>query len=143
WMMSFTRVNPTPCGFLVRAAACKDRLCDRWPVRIALPSSAHERPDRTAYLERGFEHSEAGHGPAAEAARGRCLDVGEDRVRAVVRRRAGGLLRLPDLPDLRLVLRAAVGPGSAAPAPARLPCVSRTDRASAGDRLRDGLLDLR
>ena len=41
--MSFIGVNPTPQGFLVRAAACKDRLCSPWPAR----RSARTRQDST------------------------------------------------------------------------------------------------
>ena len=57
--------------------------------------------------------------------------------------RADRVLRVPDLPDLRLLLRAALGSRPAAPAPARLQGLPRSDRASAGDRLRGALLDLR
>ena len=54
-----------------------------------------------------------------------------------------GYFAFPTYPDLRLLLRAAVGPRPAAPAPARLPRLPRPHRAPAGDRLRHGLLDLR
>ncbi len=77
--------------------------------------------------------------PARRAGR----HLGAARLRGAVRGGAGGLLRLPHLPDLRLLLRAAVGARPAAPAAARLRCLPRAHRAPAGDRLRDVLLAVR
>ena len=69
--------------------------------------------------------------------------MGEDRVRDPLRGGARRLPRLPDLPHLRLVLCAAVGPGPAAPAHAGLSRLPGAHRASAGDRVRGRVLDLR
>src|SRR5207253_7667762 len=76
----------------------------------------------------------------AAALRAPSTDVGGRRACRDVRGRAGGLSRVPHVSHLRLLLRAAVGPRRAAPAPARLQGLSRSDRAPAGDRLRHAVL---
>ena len=69
--------------------------------------------------------------------------MGGPRIRGHVPRGADRLLRLPDVSDLRLLLRAVVGPRRPAPSPARLQGLPRSHRAPASDRLRCALLDLR
>ena len=119
------------------------------PSRKSLPREVAPKGRRLARIgsaangQRDTEQAAAGLDPAAAAARGRCLDLGADRLRRPVRGGADRVLRLPHVSDVRLVLRAAVGPGHPAPASARLPRVSRSDRAPAGDRVRSVLLDLR
>ncbi len=74
-------------------------------------------------------------GPARPARRRARRRMGEARLRRDLRRCGDRLRRGPDLPDLRLLLRAAVGTRGAAPAAHLLPGVRGADRAPAERRL--------
>src|ERR1700753_3442133 len=93
--------------------------------------------------KRDIHPAGAGLEKVGGAQRPAAVELGGDRPCGALRRRDTRVFRLPDLSDLRLLLRALVGPGPAARAPAGLPRLPRTHRASPGDRLRDDLLDLR
>src|SRR6201999_894899 len=83
------------------------------PAPVSVPASLDGKRDA---------HPAApGLDPAGAAARHARCDVGQARLRRDVRRRADRLLRLPDVPDVRLVLRAAVGSRPAPRTLARLP----------------------
>ena len=121
WMMSFIAVD---CLDLAPGSIPKRRSRSWRQARRAHPPGAGRRPRDTAKARWKARRS-PGRARARPGWRG-CAPcppstLGARRLRGAVRRRAGRLLRLPHLPDLRLLLRAAVGARPAAPAPAGLP----------------------
>src|SRR4051794_37438223 len=134
WMMSFIAVD------LPRLAYREyPRARSRFPsfagvgaelransARLSPPVRIQPRLDG----KRDTHPAPAGPDLAGAAARS-AAELGGGRTGGALRGRDRRLLRVPDLPHLRLVLRAALGAGPASPAPPGLPGLPRPDRASA------------